>query len=83
MTSKRVVTGIAMLFVLAALAACGGGGGAAGGGGMAWGTASPIETDNAGGAFDSQIAIDASGNALAVWHQFDGTRTNILANRYQ
>jgi hypothetical protein len=41
------------------------------------------ETDNAGGAFGHQIAFDASGNALAVWHQFDGTRSNIWANRYQ
>ena len=30
-----------------------------------------------------QIAIDASGNAIAVWSQFDGTRSNIMANRYR
>jgi hypothetical protein len=47
-----------------------------------WGTAELIEGDNAGDAFDSQIAIDASGNALAVWAQSDGTRSNIWANRY-
>lgn len=29
-----------------------------------------------------QIAIDSSGNGLAVWHQYDGTRYNIWANRF-
>ncbi len=29
------------------------------------------------------IETDASGNALALWYQSDGTRTNIWANRYQ
>ena len=48
-----------------------------------WGTATLIETDNAGDAFDPQIAFDANGNALAVWRQFDGTRYNIWANRYE
>ena len=51
--------------------------------GTGWGTAVLIETDNAGDANDPQIAMDASGNALAVWDQYDGTRYNILANRYQ
>jgi Bacterial Ig-like domain len=50
--------------------------------GTGWGTATLIETDNAGDATSPQIAIDANGNALAVWQQSDGTRTNILANRY-
>ncbi len=61
---------------------CGGGGGG-GGGSKAWGTAALIETDNAGPAYDPQIAFDANGNALAVWEQFDGTRSNIVANRFQ
>ena len=30
---------------------------------------------------ESQVAIDANGNAIAVWHQNDG-RTNIYTNRY-
>ena len=50
--------------------------------GTGWGTAALIETDNAGEALDPQVAVDASGNAVAVWEQSDGTRTNILANRY-
>ncbi len=36
-----------------------------------------IETDNAGNASSPQIAMDSSGNAIAVWHQDDGTRNNI------
>lgn len=47
-----------------------------------WGTATLIETSNAGNASRPQIAVDASGNALAVWTQYDGTRDNIYANRY-
>ena len=51
-------------------------------GGVGWGTAQLIETDNAGDAFNPQIAIDTNGNALTVWYQSDGTRYNIWANRY-
>jgi hypothetical protein len=50
--------------------------------GTGWGTAALIETDNSGSAYDPQIAIDAAGNALAVWDQTNGTRSNIWANRY-
>ena len=48
-----------------------------------WGTAALIETDNAGDANNPQVAIDASGNALAVWSQSDGTRYNIWSNMYR
>ena len=79
-----------VLCLMAALSACGGGGGGSGSGNnttttsadKAWGTATLIETDNAGGATRPQIAVDASGNALAVWRQSDGTRLNIWANRF-
>lgn len=47
-----------------------------------WGTAVLIETNNSGNALNPQIAIDASGNAIAVWQQFDVPRYNIWANRY-
>ena len=47
-----------------------------------WGTASIFKTDNSADAFNTQIAFDASGNALAVWQQSDRTRTNIWANRF-
>jgi hypothetical protein len=47
-----------------------------------WGTSAVrIDTD-AGNAQRPQIAINASGTALVVWPQFDGTRNNIWANRY-
>ncbi|MCP5101328.1 MAG: Ig-like domain-containing protein, partial [Chloroflexi bacterium] len=49
----------------------------------AWGTeAALIEIDNADDASGPQIAFDGSGNAIAVWYQYDGTRYNIWANRY-
>jgi uncharacterized protein YbdZ (MbtH family) len=51
--------------------------------GISWGTPVLIESDNAGDAMNPQIAIDASGNALAVWGQFDGTYNNLWANRLQ
>jgi len=47
-----------------------------------WGTAALIETDNTGYAWDPQIAMDAGGNALAVWF-LDGTRDSIQANRFE
>jgi len=50
--------------------------------GSSWGSATLIETDNAGTAYSPQIAIDSNGNALAVWYQYDGTRNNIWANRF-
>ena len=51
--------------------------------GTGWGTAELIETDNAGDAELPQVTIDTDDNAIAVWHQFDGTRDNIWANRYE
>lgn len=47
-----------------------------------WRTPQLIETDNAGDAEEPRIAVDMAGNAVAVWQQSDGTRTNIWANRY-
>jgi hypothetical protein len=41
-----------------------------------------IENDDTGDATLPTIAIDGSGNAIAVWRQFDGTRLNVWANRY-
>ncbi len=52
--------------------------------GTSWGTAELIETDNAGDAYEPQIAFDSSGNAIAVWYQDDGIGTyyNIWSNRF-
>ena len=47
-----------------------------------WRGATLLETENSGEAIVPQVAIDASGNALAVWFQSDGTRYNIWSNRY-
>ncbi len=51
--------------------------------GSSWGSAALIEADNAGDGWSPQIAFDSSGNAIAVWHQSDGTRDNIWANRFE
>jgi hypothetical protein len=50
--------------------------------GSGWGRADLIELDNAGPAAAPHVAIDPSGNGVAVWHQFDGTRFNAWSNRY-
>ena len=47
-----------------------------------WGVATLVETDDAGPAYAPRIAIDSSGNAIAVWEQSDGKRVNIRANRF-
>lgn len=50
--------------------------------GSGWGTAEVIETENLGDAQYPDIAVDQSGNALAVWQQADGIRNNVWSNRY-
>jgi hypothetical protein len=50
--------------------------------GTGWGTPTLIETDNTRDAYYPKIALDTSGNAIAVWSHSDGTRLNIWANRY-
>ncbi len=47
-----------------------------------WAVAQLLETDNAGFANAPHVAMDGSGNAMAVWEQSDGTRKNIWSNRY-
>ncbi|MBN2401064.1 MAG: hypothetical protein JXN64_01570 [Spirochaetes bacterium] len=49
--------------------------------GSGWGTAVLIETGTEN-AQNPQIAINADGNAIAVWEQDDGTRYNIWANYF-
>jgi len=64
------------------IAACGGGGSAEGGTGGSGGAALRVaETTPADMAID--VAIDPSGNVLAVWKQTDGTRENIWSNRFE
>ncbi len=80
----------ALLALALAVSACGGGGGGGGGGGTpapppvpkAWTGAVLLETNDMGTAVGADVALDANGNAVAVWQQSDGTRFNIWANRY-
>lgn len=50
--------------------------------GAGWGTPILLEEDDAGHAQAPDVAVDASGNALAVWYQRDPTRNNIWFSRY-
>lgn len=50
--------------------------------GKGWGSATLLETDDAGDAIHPQVAIDGSGNGIAIWSQSDGKRRNIVVNRY-
>ena len=50
--------------------------------GLGWGVPAQVEHNDAGDALEPEVATDASGNAVAVWHQYDGTRFDIFANRY-
>jgi hypothetical protein len=72
-------TGI--IFTLAFLSACGGGGGSTGST-HSWTGRTLLETDDSGDAESAKIAFDVNGNALAVWHQSDGTYFHIWAKRY-
>ena len=49
--------------------------------GTGWGSATRIETgkSNAG---EPLVAMDAEGNAIAVWYRFDGKRGQLWSNRY-
>ena len=46
-----------------------------------WGAATLIETET-GTAFEPRVAMDAHGNAIAVWRQSDGTLYSVWANRF-
>lgn len=50
--------------------------------GVGWGSATVIESENAGHALSPQIAIDTSGNAIAGWFQNDGVNNKVWINRF-
>ena len=50
--------------------------------GMGWGMTELIETHNIGSAKLPQISINAGGDAVAVWFQFDGSYNSIWANHW-
>lgn len=47
-----------------------------------WADAAQIEPNDAGDAGAPQVELDPQGNAVAVWHQSNGSRSDIWANRY-
>jgi hypothetical protein len=47
-----------------------------------WVGAELIETNQAGHAQYPRVTLDPHGNAVAVWNQLDGSRTDIWANRF-
>ncbi len=49
---------------------------------MGWAAAEVIDTENAGDAVSPQLALEAGGDALAVWLQSDGNHVNLWANDY-
>lgn len=49
--------------------------------GLGWETANSIESSS-GNTSSPQLSVDASGNALAVWKQYNGTDWDIYANLY-
>jgi len=42
----------------------------------------PVDDALMGTSSEPRIAVDPIGNAIAVWNQYDGTLTNVWANRY-
>jgi hypothetical protein len=50
--------------------------------GSGWGTAALLENNNSGDANPGPVVMDANGNAMVAWSKFDGTLTNVWANRY-
>ncbi|HTE40905.1 MAG TPA: hypothetical protein VK629_08740, partial [Steroidobacteraceae bacterium] len=47
-----------------------------------WGTATTLDTGTANGTYAPQLAMSASGNALAIWRQYQAARYSIKASRY-
>jgi hypothetical protein len=48
-----------------------------------WSLARKIDSESLSHSGLPRVAVDRSGRALSVWYQFDGRRTNILANRHE
>lgn len=47
-----------------------------------WGTATPLEDDDAGSIYAPTIAVDRQGNAVALWGRNAGVDYGVWANRY-
>ena len=68
------------------LNSCGGGGSNPSGDSnpefKSWGIPEFVGSDRVGRAYVPQIAIDTSGNAIAIWSKYEGARDTIFANYY-
>jgi hypothetical protein len=51
--------------------------------GSGWGTAALLKNNNSGDANPGPVVMDANGNAMVAWSQFDGTLTNVWANVFK
>ncbi|CAK8715411.1 hypothetical protein GCAAIG_04810 [Candidatus Electronema halotolerans] len=51
--------------------------------GSGWGAAQSIETENSDDADGPRLVMSATGKAVAIWRQFDGTQYSIWANRFE
>ena len=47
-----------------------------------WKTEDEMGTEEQFEAQYPQVAVDGSGNAVAVWHQDNGTRDTVFSNEY-
>ncbi|GLQ33068.1 Ig-like domain-containing protein [Litoribrevibacter albus] len=47
-----------------------------------WGAVTIIDNNMSEHGYEPKIDMDQEGNAIVVWHGFDGTRNNIYSNRY-
>ncbi|MEH6472584.1 MAG: Ig-like domain-containing protein [Halopseudomonas sp.] len=50
--------------------------------GSGWGAAQLIENDDIYNGSNPQVAVEPSGNAIAIWIQYDATHINLHASRY-
>jgi hypothetical protein len=85
----RVASIILLTVVLSIfIASCNGGGGSVDNtpsptSPKAWGTAGLVETSSSSYVNSTQVAMDGSGNAMAVWRQYDDTGFSIYANCFE
>ena len=51
--------------------------------GSGWGDPSLLGINATANATEPQVAVDGSGNGMAVWRQYDGNYRSVWANRYE
>jgi len=49
----------------------------------AWAQPQTLDLVAGGYAYDPNLALDAAGNAMAVWYQYDGSGFSLFASRYE